>query len=399
MPPTANPFQRNLGAVRKELFVGRGNLLEEFRRASSRPRGGVSEVWAVVGDRGQGKTSIVHHLIDDAVPYHGASIGDRAVMALEWTGELTKSPRPLARHLYSRLKSLPWWERALDLGRRACESIAGGAVGPVPAPRIEFKPNDGHHFAARVRKRLPRHMDTLIVLLDEIGINEEAAERSLNFAREISNSSGSRDDLNIVVVLFIVRQQATGFLLRASAPRTPRRHELGDFDTADIQDLLDIGLRGHSTTVETGLSDTIHALTGGRPDVTMGLLLDAWEEIGDSDQLTRQHLEAAAQSGTEVLSRSRGALKEVLAVADADEKVRRVLLALSNLDATRCASLRLPADWLTAVRGLVGSNRQTDEAFERAWSELTRYQVVIGDSSGQWRFRGELLRTGLARFC
>lgn len=399
MADRTNPFQRNLGAVRRELFVGRGDLLEELRGAASRPRGGLSQVWAVVGDRGQGKTSIVHYLCGNRNLGDEPSGHTRTVVALEWTGELARSTRPLARVLYSQLPHMPRLERTVDLGRRAYESIAGGALWILPLPRIDFKPHDGKQFAARVRSRLSGFGDTFVVLLDEIGISEEAATRSLNFALEVANAGGGPREPNVLVVLFIVRQQATELLLRPNAPRTVRRHELSDLDSADIQDLLHLGLSGQGKTVENGLADAILGLTGGRPDVTMALLLDAWEQLGDSVQLTRQHLVSAARPGSEVLTRTQGSLKEVLAVAEGDDKVRRVLLALSSLDASQCVSLRLPSDWLSAVRALVGSDRQTDEAFERAWSELVRYQVVIGDSSGHSRFRGELLRTELAGFC
>lgn len=295
--------QKNTGAVRRDLFVGRRALLDEFGRCASRQTRGESEVWAIIGDRGQGKSSVRTYIATS--PPDGTAIVD-----FEWTKDFALESRPLPRHLYSSIRILPWWEQWLDISRRMLESVGGNVAGPVPVPRARFKPHDGHQFATRVRSRLRGSVQTLAILVDEIGIDEHAADRSLNFARELANAGGADSDINVLLLLFIVRQQASEFLNRPSAPRSVRRFELEDFDTADIHDLLSNGFCGQERTFEEDLAHRIRGLTGGRPDLTMGLLVDAWDSMVDARRLCWEHVRAAAEDGPETRARLHGVLKE-----------------------------------------------------------------------------------------
>jgi hypothetical protein len=333
---------------------------------------------------------------------------------LEWNQAHDQSRTPVARLLYTTIPHLPGWERWLESIARLSSKAEGAEVVYVKVPRLRLRPRDGKEFTQLVRSRLAKSVDTLVVLVDEIGLSDNTADSSLSFARDVAGANGQAHDVNVLVVLFVIRRQADKFLLRTSAPRGPRRYELDDFSVPDVQNLLLKALSPQRIECDPQVAGHVVRLTAGRPDITMALLLDTWEELPGIKTRTRLDVERAqvaneyiatvtpaevdraAHQGLETLARIDGTLADARELANSDADARQVLFVLGDLAASG-EEAHTRDEWLNDVKRAIGASKRTEKAFGEVWDVLRRAHVVRPTTADRWRFRGRLLRLGLKR--
>lgn len=418
LPP--NPFPADDGAVKKELFVGREEILDDFDQFLRSDVGmGKNAFWVVTGSRGQGKSSLLEAFRYRALGKTGVALG-----AWKWPpGKLPANP--IAAELYRSIATQDKAPSAVSpTGRflfKVTTWIDDLSINlyfiKVSLQRYRERLRNAHGLIQRLASNLKREIEVVAFLVDEVSINsEDSAEQTKQFAQAIADTKlevGQRR-LNLLTVAFVQPQHAQLLSTKSGGPRSRIEFHLQDFTEAEVAEVVQKGLKlceasdNEGTLSVTGeIADVAQAvmdLTGGVPTLALGLLHDGYRQM--EERLTTSNGTAPVMRAADVLSsrKLRGTQVDArlaqfqfeLHLPDTEpikQHARALLEALAS-DTFGDGPWNLGA--LTqAMQKRIGKAAPPDKVINPILAALQSAALIVKD--GQTiRFRGTILRQSLA---
>lgn len=290
-----NPFPIDDGAIRKELFVGREEILEAFDEFLKTDVGkGKNAFWMVTGSRGQGKSSLWNALRLRALSKTGVALG-----AWKWPSEGLPSST-ISAELYSSIlaqdmASSPVTSRGIFLFKTNAwfnELSINLYLIKLSLKRYRERFSTPRGLIERLSSTLKKEIEVVPFLVDEVSINPDVSVvQTAQFAQAVADTKlevGQRP-LNLITIAFVQPQHAELLSARKGGPRSRIDFHLQDFTEAEIAEVVQKGLKltetansGRALSVTgdiAAVAEVVKNLTGGVPTLSLGLLYDGYEQM------------------------------------------------------------------------------------------------------------------------